>query len=172
MSNPLLYQTLVLPIDGTAALPSIQIGGAPGNSSGIGIYGDYTGINFSVGGIKVASITAAGLVPNVAIAKNLVLAGPTTGANAVPAYRALVAADLPSQVLVFTSAAGAGGAATEAMTVTGLATTDTILSVTQKTPGLNSLPLIGYSTQATNALTAIFSADPGAGAVIVVAIKR
>ncbi len=77
-----------------------------------------------------------------------------------------------NKVLVITSAAGAGGAATEAMTVTGLLTTDTVLAVTQKTKGANSLPLLGWSTQAANALTGIWSADPGAGAVIMVTIKR
>lgn len=144
MSNPLLYQTLVLPIDGTAALPSIQVGGAPGNSSGIGVYGDYSGINFSVGGVKIAGISASGI----------------SGAGSVDSIR------------VFTSAAGAGGAVSEAMTLTGILSTDTILSVTQKTPGANGLAMVGYSTLATNALTVIWHADPGAGAVVIVAVKR
>ena len=77
-----------------------------------------------------------------------------------------------ANVIVFTSAAGAGGAATAAMTVTGLKTTDVILSVVQKTPGANSLPLLGWSTVAANSVTAIWSADPGAGSVIVVTVKR
>lgn len=75
-------------------------------------------------------------------------------------------------IKTYTSAAGAGGAATEAMTLTGLLATDTILSVVQKTKGANSLPLLGYSTQADNALTGIWSANPGAGAVIVVTVLR
>lgn len=70
------------------------------------------------------------------------------------------------------SAAGAGGGATEAMTVTGLLASDEIVSVTQKTPGANSLPLLGWSTQAANTVTGIWSADPGAGAVLQVAFKR
>lgn len=73
---------------------------------------------------------------------------------------------------VYTSSAGAGGAATEAMTLTGLAAGDTILAVTQKTKGANSLPLLGWSTQAANALTGIWSADPGAGAVIQVFVLK
>lgn len=77
-----------------------------------------------------------------------------------------------ANLMVFTSAAGAGGAATAAMTVTGLKTTDVILSVVQKTPGANSLPLLGWSTVAANSVTAIWSADPGAGSVIVVTVKR
>ena len=69
-------------------------------------------------------------------------------------------------------AAGAGGGATAALTCTGLLTTDTILSVSQKTPGANSLPLLGWSTVAANSLTVAWSADPGAGAVVVIGVKR
>ncbi len=76
------------------------------------------------------------------------------------------------QVLQFTSTAGSGGGATEAMVLTGLKTTDEILGVSQKTDGANSLPLLGWSTQAADALTGVWSADPGAGAVIQVMVKR
>lgn len=76
------------------------------------------------------------------------------------------------QVLQFTSAAGAGGAATEAMTLTGLKATDEILGVSQKIDGANNLPLLGWSTQADDALTGIWSADPGANAIIQVMVKR
>jgi hypothetical protein len=75
-------------------------------------------------------------------------------------------------IQVYTSSAGAGGGATEAMVLTGLAAADTILAVTQKTKGANSLPLLGYGTQAANALTGTWSADPGAGAVIVVTVLK
>ena len=73
---------------------------------------------------------------------------------------------------VYTSSAGAGGAATEAMTLTGLAAADTIVSVSQKTPGANNLPLLGWTTVAANALTCTWSANPGAGAVVVVKVKK
>lgn len=75
-------------------------------------------------------------------------------------------------VTKITSSAGAGGGATEAMTVTGLLSTDLVLAVTQKTDGANNLPLLGWSTQADDAITGIWSADPGAGAVIEVAFAR
>lgn len=85
----------------------------------------------------------------------------------------LIDAQLPTADLVaYTSAAGSGGAATEAMTVTGLAAGDTILAVHQKTDGANNLPLLGWSTQTANALTGIWASDPGAGAVIVVLVKK
>lgn len=72
----------------------------------------------------------------------------------------------------YVSSAGAGGAATEAMTLTGLAAADTILAVTQKTKAANNLPLLGYTTQAANALTCVWSADPGAGAVVEVLVLK
>lgn len=77
-----------------------------------------------------------------------------------------------ANIMVFTSTAGAGGGATAAMVVTGLKTTDVILSVVQKTKGANSLPLLGWTTVAANSVTAVWSADPGAGSVIVVTVKR
>jgi len=76
------------------------------------------------------------------------------------------------KVVQITSAAGGGGGATEAMTMTGLLTTDVIIAVSQKTKGANDLPLLGWSTQAANALTGIWSADPAAGAVIQAAVLR
>lgn len=72
----------------------------------------------------------------------------------------------------YVSSAGAGGGATEAMVLTGLAADDTILAVTQKTEGANDLPLIGYTTQAADALTCTWSADPGAGAVVEVLVLK
>jgi len=80
-----------------------------------------------------------------------------------------------SQILALASNASVGGAVSEALTVPGLLTTDTILSVSQKTQGgatRTSLPLIGWDTVVTNGLTAHWVADPGAGAVVLVAIKR
>ena len=80
---------------------------------------------------------------------------------------------LPAErIKTFTSTAGTGAAATEAMALTGLLATDTILAVTQKTKGANNLPLLGYTTQANNALTCVWSATVGAGAVVVVTVLR
>lgn len=73
---------------------------------------------------------------------------------------------------IYTSTAGAGGSATEAMVVTGLAAGDTIIAVTQKTKGANNLPLLGWTTQAANALTCVWSANPGAGSVVVVHVLK
>lgn len=76
------------------------------------------------------------------------------------------------QVLTFLSAAGAGGNASEAMVVTGLLANDTILAVSQEVKGANNLPLLAYNTQAADALTGVWSADPGAGAKIRVTVSR
>lgn len=103
-------------------------------------------------------------------AANIVYAGPASGGVLAPTFRALVAADLP--VLAFASSAGAGGAASATLTVTGLLATDTVLAVSQKTAGANSLPLLGWTTVANNALTVQWSADPGAGSVVVISVKR
>lgn len=76
------------------------------------------------------------------------------------------------EIIAFTSTAGTGGAATEVMSLAGLLATDAIVSVTQKTKGGTNLPLLGYTIQANNALTCVWSATPGAGTVVVVLVKR
>jgi len=93
-------------------------------------------------------------------------------ADAAAAAATANAAQVAANLLFIDSAPGAGGGATEALTVTGLLATDTILGVSQSVPGANSLPLLGFNTQALGLLTGVWSADPGAGAVIRVAIKR
>lgn len=141
-SNPLVADKLHGAPDDTAAAPTISFGNCDGQKSGTGIHGDASSVKISVAGTDVATITSSG------IAGSLV------------------------NLLALSSNAGAGGAATEVMVVTGLLSTDTILSVSQKVKGTNSLPLLGFNTQANNALTAVWSADPGAGAIILVAVKR
>ena len=81
-------------------------------------------------------------------------------------------ARVSNKILTFDSAASVGGAATEAMTVTGLLATDKILAVTQSVKGAANLPLLGYNTQIANGLTAVWSAAPGAGTVIKVTVFR
>ena len=50
------------------------------------------------------------------------------------------------------SATYGGGSGNPTVTFTGLLANDTILSVVQRTVGSNTLPLLGYDTQAANAL--------------------
>lgn len=76
------------------------------------------------------------------------------------------------QILAFQSDAGVGGAATEALTVTGLKTTDQILGVAQRVPGASSLAMIGWNTLVADGMTIVWAANPGAGAIVVVLVKR
>ena len=81
----------------------------------------------------------------------------------------------PHTILALPSNPSVGGAVSEALTVPGLLTTDTILSVTQETQGSatrTSLALIGWDTVVTGGLTAQWVANPGPGAVVLVAVKR
>lgn len=66
------------------------------------------------------------------------------------------------------SAASLGGAASESLTVAGLLTTSTIISVTQSVPGANSTAMIGYTNSLNGSLTVLWTANPGAGAKVVV----
>lgn len=76
------------------------------------------------------------------------------------------------------SAASAGGNATETMTVTGLLTTDTILSVCQFVDGAGAavgILAFGGATgvcSVNDQLSTTWNADPGAGAKIRVAVQR
>lgn len=72
-----------------------------------------------------------------------------------------------------TSAVGAGGAAAETLAVEGLKTTDELLSVSQTVAGANSLPLLGAVIgSAANELDCTWSADPGAGAIVKILVRR
>jgi hypothetical protein len=75
-------------------------------------------------------------------------------------------------ILALYSSATHGGAAREAVVVTGLLATDTILSVSQKTMGTADLPLEGWDTQVTGGITVIYLGDMGPGAIVLVAVKR
>ena len=77
-------------------------------------------------------------------------------------------------VLVFTSVATVGGAAAETVTVTGLLTTDTVLSVTQTMHGGSNLPILYFDNPITisGQITLHWVADPGSGATVIVAVKR
>lgn len=80
--------------------------------------------------------------------------------------------DPRTNVICYESAAGSGGAATEAMTVTGVLAADTVVSVSQKTKGANNVALLGWSTVAADSVTGVWSQDPGAGAVVSVCVGR
>lgn len=63
-SNPLVANKAILPIDDTAANPSISIGGSGNlvsNSSGTGIYGTISSVKVSILGSDLATFNASGL---------------------------------------------------------------------------------------------------------------
>jgi len=80
--------------------------------------------------------------------------------------------DPRTNVICFTSTAGSGGAATEALTATGVKASDSVVSASQSTAGANSVALIGYSTVVADGVTGIWSQDPGAGAVVEFCVGR
>jgi len=73
---------------------------------------------------------------------------------------------------VYYEGTSVGGAATETLVVTGLAATDTILSVSQRVPGANPAAFLGWANQAADALDVTWPGDPGAGAIIRVAVRK
>ncbi len=77
-----------------------------------------------------------------------------------------------TKIQAIDSTASSGGAATEAVTVTGLLSTDTILAVSQKTKGANSTALNGFGTLIDNGLTLSWTANPGASSVSTVLVSR
>lgn len=116
----------------------------------------------------------AGNTQNLPVISN-VLTGYTSAPGTISASDSILSAIQKlngNDPVAVSCTAGAGGGATEALTCTGLAATDTILAVFQVTPGANSLPLLGYSTLGTDTITGIWSADPGAGAVVRVTVKK
>lgn len=78
------------------------------------------------------------------------------------------------QVTALTSAASAGGNATETLTVTGLLTTDTILGATIVEDGANPAYIqeAAKTCAVANAYIVTFSTDPGAGAEVRVIFSR
>ncbi|PJA14905.1 MAG: hypothetical protein COX66_11200, partial [Elusimicrobia bacterium CG_4_10_14_0_2_um_filter_63_34] len=145
---------------------------------------------FGAGGaLEAASVTTTelgrltGITGNVQTLLNgkLALAGGTmTGAVAMGSNKITGVASATAsgdalhfgQILAFDSNVSLGSAAIEVMTVTGLAATDTILAVTQKTAGANNTAITSFSTLAADKLTIGWTGDPGAGAVVTVTVKR
>lgn len=121
----------------------------------------------------VSSATARQGVPQYKLASGLKipmisLVGLNTSSKAVVPF--VLPSSALSKIASVACNAGAGGAATEVLTCTGLLSTDTVLAVSQKTVGANGLALVGWSTLANNAITGVWHADPGAGSVVLVAV--
>lgn len=90
------------------------------------------------------------------------------------AYGVRASADSVVETLDLNSAASAGGNATETFTVTGLLTTDNIISVDIKTMGANDVMVDTFpdAAAANNQLQVTFDGDPGVGLVLKVGFTR
>ena len=77
-----------------------------------------------------------------------------------------------SNLVSLDSDAGSGGAAQEALVVTGLLATDVILAVSQRVKGANNLPLLSFGSPVADELTCDWSADPGAGSIVRILVVR
>lgn len=129
--------------------------------------GDYSGTFWTAVGATAPGITALKAIKDINVRAKTYL---SVGGNSI-AGKAQADSSYTSYVKL-QSSASAGGAATEAVTVTGLATTDTILAVSQSTKGANSTALNAYNTQITNGLTLSWTANPGAGSVADILVSR
>jgi hypothetical protein len=109
-----------------------------------------------------------------ALISGVTVSGTAAAGSMIEASSASAAAWTPmaNHFLAIASTADGGGSATPTVVVPGLLTTDVILGVSQSIKGANHLPLLGFNTQAANALNLVFSADPGSGTVVVVGIFR
>lgn len=76
------------------------------------------------------------------------------------------------KIKVFTSNTSASTTATQTITVTGLQSTDTILSVSQSVVGTNNLPLLAYGSPGSGSMSFTWSANPGTGARLKVLVKQ
>jgi len=93
-------------------------------------------------------------------------------ANVSGLVSALAAKQDAAKLVVYTSGASVGGSASETLVVTGLLSSDTILAVTQKVAGANATALVAHGVPASDALPISWTADPGAGSVVEVYVKK
>ena len=99
--------------------------------------------------------------------------GATTVAPSSDAvFDALALKQDAAKLIAYDSAASLGGGVSETVTVTGLGVSDTILAVSQKTAGANGTAPIAFGSPALNSLSVTWTANPGAGAVLRVYVKK
>ena len=137
------------------------------------IYGDNTGIGLDVNGgstewkfqtdgsLILPSLSAEPVSPT----EGEVIYNFTT--HSTEYYNGTVwVSQTASSPSVVDSAPTVGGAAVEAVAVSGLLTTSTIWAVTQRTKGGANLPLLSWTNTTNGSLNIIYSADMGPGAVV------
>ena len=131
--------------------------------------GDYTGTFWTAVGGTEPGTGALKAIKDIQLrAKSYYWTGGTGLAGKVPS-------GATSLRLVKLTGTVSGGAASETVTVTGLAASsaDTILAVTQGAPnGTATVAVAGYDTQAADSLKVYFAANPGAAGVVNVLVQR
>jgi len=128
--------------------------------------GDYSGTFWTAVGATQPGITALKAIKDIqTLADSFVGLGATSlaGYTQQPAVGGIVTYD---------SAASAGGSTSETLTVTGLAVGDVILAASQRVVGANASALSGFGTVALNSLPVTFTANPGAGAIVRVLVRK
>lgn len=127
-------------------------------------FGTYAGTFWTAVGATEPGATALKAIKDINIKAKLFWAAGGLGL----AGRTQLGGSQASQVVALNSTAGAGGAATANLTVTGLAAADVILGVTQVTSGANHTAFVEWTDTArsANTLGVRWTADPGAGAVV------
>lgn len=77
-----------------------------------------------------------------------------------------------AKIVAYDSSPSIGGAASESVAVTGLLSTDTILSVCQKVPGSLLTAQIGFDAPGNGTLVIHWRADPGPGSVMRILVLK
>lgn len=145
------------------------ITGTGANTDATYDFGTYAGTYWTaVGGTSPGSTALLAIKQIQTLAKTFLSAE-----SEVLAQKSKIGATL-GNITYLDSAVYAGGSATPTLTVTGLATTDTILAATQRVKNANSLPLLGWTdgSRTVNQLVVAYSADPGGTGVVRVAVQK
>jgi hypothetical protein len=102
-SFPIVANNLLIPIDGTAAAPSLAFGGGPGGTSGTGMYGTYGSIKHTLNGTLALTLDTTGLT----LASGQIKA-PTGGSLAVGPTVFITGAGVPVNGTTGLNVAGIG----------------------------------------------------------------
>lgn len=162
--------TVIATVDTTTFNP---VGGATGtvNSGTANQLAYYASTGAAVSGLTAITASSA-LASN---ASGLPVASSTTSAElafvhgVTSAIQTQLNAKQATISSVLSSASAGGMGATETLTVAGLLTTSTILAVSSSVAGANSLAIVAFGTPGSGTLSVTWTADPGAGAQVLVA---
>jgi len=85
---------------------------------------------------------------------------------------ALAAKQDIAKLVFIDSAVSVGGSATEVLTFTGMAVSDTILALTDKAAGTNSESVAAFGSPVLNGLSVTFTGDPGTGKIVRALVRK